>query len=796
MLEYEQQAHKKMLRQKGLTGLLYGILAGLGFAFFAWGIAALRLSGAHAGAPWLQFFLGAGICMAIGAAAGWLTARSDNSLVGVVCWLAAGILFAWIAGHLPFEGMSLGISLFTPELQDTSYIYPENMRSRMVVVYIVIIICSTLAGALENVIVDSARAAATPVASVLILLLVIPFFALAGWVVTDYIIQPLTDPLIAVDDLLQFGIQVGDQPVDAKTSAEKHYKALNPIKHLMREPYQLYLGGYEPIFFETFTVFINFDGVWATCSVFSRMVGVCKPGTPFAEAPTASTPTTSPSAKSSPDEQPSPAPPATPTAGDLQPTASQSSANLEAPGQEAALVIDLDQLPAGLDSAPRYQINLEVDYDQLTFTGQQVLDFTNLEDIPLDVLNFRLIPNGRKAYGDGELNVSQVTLDGNKLETRLLQQDTVLQVSLPEPLAPLETVQFDFQFDGRVPRDYGADQSGYGVYNYTDGVLAMANWYPILAVYDEYGWNLDMPSAIGDSVYSETAYYDVTIAAPEDLIIAATGKEIDAGQTDHDGKRRFISGPVRDFFLIMSPDFEVDSQVVDGTQVNSYYLPGHKDAGAQALEIASDSLGIFNERFGAYPYRELDVIDGPMLNAAGVEFPGIVMVASNLYDNPDQPTFTVATAHEVAHQWWYNVVGNDVFADPWLDEALTTYSSSLYYEFTGNGFALRSMLDNWEKRVSEAASSGLDESINRPLNYFERPGHERGYGVTVYTKGALFFAALRKEIGDQAFFAALQDYYQRYQYQVARPQDLLDAFERSANRQLDDFYQSWITSSP
>jgi aminopeptidase N len=171
------------------------------------------------------------------------------------------------------------------------------------------------------------------------------------------------------------------------------------------------------------------------------------------------------------------------------------------------------------------------------------------------------------------------------------------------------------------------------------------------------------------------------------------------------------------------------------------------------------------------------------------------MVASDLYEDSDRYFFTVATAHEVAHQWWYSVVGNNVFADPWLDEALTTFSSSLYYEDIGNSIALYNTLDNWEQRVSDAVDAGSEAQIVQPLDYFEKPGRERLYGVTVYAKGALFFDALRHEIGDQAFFAALQEYYQRYKFQVARPQDLLDAFESSAGRQLDDFYQSWLYSS-
>ncbi len=87
---------------------------------------------------------------------------------------------------------------------------------------------------------------------------------------------------------------------------------------------------------------------------------------------------------------------------------------------------------------------------------------------------------------------------------------------------------------------------------------------------------------------------------------------------------------------------------------------------------------------------------------------------------------------------------------------------------------------------------GVDDQIARPLSYFEGLNNPGVYGGVVYSKGALFFDALRQEIGDQAFFEALQSYYNTYQFDIASPVELLDAFEASAGRQLDDFFQSWL----
>ena len=114
--------------------------------------------------------------------------------------------------------------------------------------------------------------------------------------------------------------------------------------------------------------------------------------------------------------------------------------------------------------------------------------------------------------------------------------------------------------------------------------------------------------------------------------------------------------------------------------MNSYFLPGDEEGGRKALDWAAQALTIYQKEFGAYPYRELDIVE-TATTAGGIEYPGLVAVASRLYSDPNrQAFFESATAHEVAHQWWYNVVGNDQVNHPWLDEALTQYATYRYFQ--------------------------------------------------------------------------------------------------------------------
>ncbi len=465
-----------------------------------------------------------------------------------------------------------------------------------------------------------------------------------------------------------------------------------------------------------------------------------------------------------------------------------------APDQAQALLpeaqADLDML-SGLT---QYQLELVLHDDGHSFTGHSLVNYTNTEDVPLDSLYFRLLPNGQISYGDGSLTVTEVLRDGVPVEAELSVSDTVMEIPLPEPLAVGEQIQLEFDFQGVVPQDFGSDDStsGYGIYNYSDGVLSLSGWYPIIAVYDEDGWNLDPISAIGDSVYSDIALYTVDVVAGPDLILASTGVSIDQEPSDGKTRHRIVSGPVRDFFLVMSQDFEVTSRDIDGTVVNSYYLPEHTAGGKAALSITADSLGVFNERFGTYPYTEMDVVEAPMRYALGVEYPGIFLVSSDLYENPEEPSFAVTTAHEVAHQWWYGVVGNDVFEEPWLDEALTTYASSLYYQDVVGPGAYQGLVGYWTDRYDRLVQDGGDGPIIESLSYFENAPNRSSYGGVVYTKGALFFKALRDELGDEAFFDALQNYYQENKYQIAEGAELLGYFEESNGESLETLYQDWL----
>ncbi len=390
------------------------------------------------------------------------------------------------------------------------------------------------------------------------------------------------------------------------------------------------------------------------------------------------------------------------------------------------------------------------------------------------------------------MTVENLTVDGQAVTGRLEQQETALRVPLGAPLPPGAKARIQCDFALAVPRDAG---QGYGQLIYAQDVMALANFFPLIPAYDEGncaafggcvdGWNVEYAVPYGDAVFSEVALYELWVTAPEGWTVVASGSTV-AQTPNADGAVtwQIVSGPVRELNLVLSPRFEVASQTVEDVVVNSYYLPEDVDGGERVLKWVVDSLAFFSQQFGPYPFAEMDVVATPTV-AGGIEYPGLIAMPIRSYGQTGG-FFQWATVHEVAHQWWYGLVGNDQQDEPWVDEALVQYSTVLYYEFQeGWDGAVAEMLEPWYWQV---AGTPEDDFISLPVAAYS----EATYGPLVYGKGPLFFEALRQEVGDEAFEAILRAYLDAYRYQIASGPDLLDLIQALSEQDLTALYQEWI----
>lgn len=433
--------------------------------------------------------------------------------------------------------------------------------------------------------------------------------------------------------------------------------------------------------------------------------------------------------------------------------------------------------PDALSLASQYAISLTVDIVRAQVTGEQQVRYTNAEGVSLRDLYLRLFPN-TPGYGGG-MQVTSIRLNGEPVSPEVRLGGSALRLLLNPPLAPMETVTLNLTFTVTVPL---TDEIDYAQFAYVRGVMALPEVYPLIPVYDDEGWNVEIAPEYGDAVYSDVAFYQVDVTAPPAMTLVTSG-ECWAPEA---GRWSCQAGPVRDFALILGDDYQVARQVAEGAIVNSYFYSGHREGGEQALRMAVDAFTLYSRLFGPYPYEELDVVETPT-RAGGIEYPTLVVISDRLYTG--HPRLEWVVAHEVAHQWWYGVVGSDQVDEPWLDEALTQYTTLLYHEFFyGAETADEILKGDFQAAYDRLVDEGNDMPAGLPVAAYPRDL----YSPVVYRKGALYFHALRQRVGDENFFAILRAYYRRHRYGIATPDSFLATVKAVTGSEHRDLYERWI----
>jgi len=219
--------------------------------------------------------------------------------------------------------------------------------------------------------------------------------------------------------------------------------------------------------------------------------------------------------------------------------------------------------------------------------------------------------------------------------------------------------------------------------------------------------------------------------------------------------------------------------------VYSYYLPIYQRAGLAAMNASAQALQVFSQRFGMYPHKTLSIVMADFKDS--MEFSALYFHSRSfydLYDGTPRDYLTFVAVHETGHQWWFDQVANDQALEPWLDESLTTYSESLYYETLHP--ELLSLW--WSNRIDFFEPTGnIDISVYDGQN-------DENYKHTVYFNGAHFLQDLRVRIGDQAFFSFLQDYFFQEKGRIANAGDFFRILDEHTDVDYSDIVREYFRS--
>lgn len=442
--------------------------------------------------------------------------------------------------------------------------------------------------------------------------------------------------------------------------------------------------------------------------------------------------------------------------------------------------------------APRYYLTTVMSPTGELMTGSAKVEVTNYSPDPWRYLVFRLYPAMRQ-YG-GEMAIQSVSVNEAPTNFIYLAENSAIRINLPGILEPGEMVQVHINYRLTIPQ--WSDNAGvYALFGRSQQMTTLPLFYPSLAVYQpdpalgSGTWWQDIGTARGDSAFNVTSLFVVTATLPSEQVPIAPGTLLEA-TTNDPGLTRYVwvTGPVREFILHMSPIFASASAEAYGTRITTYWLPGQEAAGRNALRYAVSALRIYSDYFGEYPAREMSVAVAP-LTYRGMEYPQVNLLGVELYTR-FQNNMEILVAHEVAHQWWYQLVHNDPINMPWLDEALAEYSVKLYYErLHGPRDALLLERQRWQTPLDLLTAQDEDSQLNRAVGSFV-DGQQ--YETVIYGKGALFYSQLRAILGDRRFQRFLREYLAEHRYQIVNTESWHEALEKLQLPELELLFEDWV----
>lgn len=453
---------------------------------------------------------------------------------------------------------------------------------------------------------------------------------------------------------------------------------------------------------------------------------------------------------------------------------------------------------------PRFQYDMDLVLDDTdrTIGGHVTLNFFNTSDDDWDRLCFRdysSVFSTPSVYGytcpatevTDITNMRIADSDESLSITREAEDASVVWVELPNQLAPGESMTIEYDFTANVP-EFG-DRYGYAV-----GVYSLANFYPILAVYDDDGWSHNSYYSTGECFYSEMSDYDVTMTCPEGYVLASSGVVKAMDEVDGEYVYEVEADNVRDFTMVTSQDFEVMETDYDGTHIQVFYFGkngldcedenylayngmGAEDDATVAIEASRMSLAAFNPVYGKYPYSELDVILMP-LNAGGMEYPNLIMIdiscadyhempitETDAYEYYDNYAVTVI-AHEIAHQWFMGIVGEDSYEEAWLDESMASFSETIFWEAYLTEDAMDEV-NSFDSLNLDYSSDSMYFPINQAFGDYESDYH---FVYGIYYVGRWVIFDIREAMGRDTFNQMILEYVQTYAYTNVTTEDYIN----------------------
>ena len=412
----------------------------------------------------------------------------------------------------------------------------------------------------------------------------------------------------------------------------------------------------------------------------------------------------------------------------------------------------------------------------------------DLQGPPLQVEQVCLVDDGRP-----EASVPPVVLP---FRFRA-DNDTALEVSLPREVCQNEHVTVEVTFTLRLPQRQGR-------WGQWEGVTFLAQWLPVLAFYDEQGWQPTPFIPWHQPFFNEAGVYAAHIDLPADQKLACSGSIVGEQDLGNGRKAVDVSAPgVRDFSLTCSACYQEFTGQVGPVRLHCFALPGHEFYAQQMIRISSEAFAAYQQWFGPYPYADFTICES-YFGWNGNQCGGLVMIDSRIFGMPHHACNFVdeLVSHEVCHQWWFNVVGVNGYAETWMDEGLAVYfAHRLMDRKYGRNNALISLptalewLPNIHRddyRYATLMGSLARGEASATVQDMPRFKNLVRLMAMTYDRGGKIVGMIEARLGEAAFFDFMSLVYAKYQYRILRVRDFQHELEAYTGRSWEQFFDDWL----
>jgi hypothetical protein len=480
-----------------------------------------------------------------------------------------------------------------------------------------------------------------------------------------------------------------------------------------------------------------------------------------------------------------------------------------------------------------HKIEVSLDDKQHFLRGHSTISYTNNSSDTLQFIYMHLHPNaysadytafskqqvenGQKSFYEASksdwgyidsLNFHQEDMPAKIVRTNDLD---VVKVLLPHALNPGATTVITTPFRVKIPKMFsrlGRQGKSYQI----------CQWFPKPAVFDKDGWH-PMPYLDQGEFYDEIGSYDVTITLPKDYMVMATGNllteseiywleekakdavgngfevpEAKAVTASGEFKTlRFVEDNVHDFAWfadqqwILRKDTVLVPKTNDIVTIYVAYHPENNKSWASSVDAVKKTINFYSNKVGPYPYKTVKVVEGALSAGGGMEYPTVTVIAPGMGQQND-----LVIGHEVGHNWFQGILASNERTQPWLDEGVNSYYEQQHFAQDSAAPGIAKMFKSLEQRFF---AIGMARRKSQAIGLSSEVFEAGNYGADVYNKSAAYLKWLEAYMGESAFDAAMQEYYDTWKFKHPMASDFELVFRKHTSKNLDWFFQDALNSA-